>query len=438
MDERVAATAETSVRGAAGPSLVVVGIGADGWDGLTGPARTAIALADAVIGSERQLAYLPEALPALRVPLPARPAEKLPPLLETLTGLRVCVLASGDPMFYGIGSTLVRIFGADAVEVVPHPGSVSLACARLRWSTEDVTVRSEVGRPLDLLRADLAPGARVLVLSSGAATPNAVCALLADAGYGASRVWVLEQLDGPGERIVAGTAADLKAPGGGFDPLNVVAVEAIASVPPLGRTGLPDEAFEHDGQLTKREIRVLTLARLVPLPRQLLWDVGGGAGSVGIEWMRAAPGAKAIAVERNADRAERICANASRLGAPDLQVIVGEAPAALAGLPAPDAVFVGGGGSDPALLECCWNALAPGGRMVVNAVTLQTEAVLVEHAGRLGGDLVRLEISRAVPLGHASEARSPARNEPSDDRASRWRRTGWHAAHPVTQWTVTK
>lgn len=399
--------------------VVVVGIGADGWDGLSGPGRTAIASADAVIGSERQLSYLPAALPALRVPLPSRPAENLPSLLETLGGLQVCVLASGDPMFYGIGSTLVRLFGPESVEVVPHPGSVSLACARLRWSTEDVTVRSVVGRPLDRLRADLAPGVRVLVLSSGAATPEAVCDLLAQSGYGASLVWVLEQLDGPGERITAGSASDLKAPAGGFDPLNVIAVEAVAGTasPVWGRTGLPDEAFEHDGQLTKREIRSLTLARLVPLPGQLLWDVGGGAGSIGIEWMRAAPGARAIAVERRADRAERISVNAARLGVPELQVVVGDAPGALAGLPAPDAVFVGGGGSDPVLLELCWNALAPGGRMVVNAVTLETEAVVVEHAGRLGGDLVRLEISRAVPLGRFS---------------------GWQAAHPVTQWTVTK
>lgn len=398
-------------------TLLVVGIGADGWDGLSGPARTAIASADAVIGSERQLAYLPEALPALRVPLPSRPAENLPSLVETLGGLRVCVLASGDPMFYGIGSTLVRLFGAEQVEVVPHPGSVSLACARLRWSTEDVAVRSAVGRPLDRLRADLAPGARVLVLSSGAATPEAVCALLADEGYGASRVWVLEQLEGQRERIVAGTALDLTAPAGGFDALNVVAIEAVAAAPALGRVGLPDEAFEHDGQLTKREIRTLTLARLVPLPGQLLWDVGGGAGSIGIEWMRAAAGAKAIAVERDLERAMRIGRNATRLGVPDLRVVHGEAPAALAGLPAPDAVFVGGGASDPALLELCWNTLAPGGRLVVNAVTLQTEAVVVEHADRLGGDLVRLEISRAVAIGRLS---------------------GWQAAHPVTQWTATK
>jgi precorrin-6Y C5,15-methyltransferase (decarboxylating) len=400
-------------------TIVVVGIGADGWDGLSGPARTAVASADAVIGSERQLAYLPDALPALRVPLPSRPAEKLPEVLETLTSLRVCVLASGDPMFYGIGSTLVRLFGPESVEVVPHPGSVSLACARLRWSTEEVIVRSAVGRPLDRLRADLAPGVRVLVLSSGAATPAAVCDLLGQAGYGTSRVWVLEELDGPRERLTAGTAAELAAPPDGFNPLNVVAVEAVAdaAAPAWGRTGLPDEAFEHDGQLTKREVRALTLARLVPLPGQLLWDVGGGAGSIGIEWMRAAAGARAVAVERVAQRAERIRANATRLGVPDLEVVVGEAPGALAGLPAPDAVFVGGGGSDPTLLERCWTALAPGGRMVVNAVTLQTEAVVIEHAGRLGGDLVRLEVSRAVSLGRFS---------------------GWQAAHPVTQWTVTK
>ncbi|MGQ0846095.1 MAG: precorrin-6y C5,15-methyltransferase (decarboxylating) subunit CbiE [Sporichthyaceae bacterium] len=397
--------------------IVVVGIGADGWDGLSGPGRTAIAAADAVIGSERQLAYLPDALPALRVPLPTRLVENLPPVLEKLTGLGVCVLASGDPMFYGIGSTLVRLLGPEAVEVVPHPGSVSLACARLKWRMEDVVVRSAVGRPLDRLRTDLAPGARLLVLSSGAQTPEQVCALLADAGYGASKVWVLEQLGGPRERIVAAFAGDLQAPSAGFDALNVVGIEAVADGAPLPRTGLPDEAFDHDGQLTKREIRAVTLARLAPLPGQLLWDVGGGAGSVGIEWMRAAAGSRAIAVERNPERADRIVRNAHRLGVPDLQVVVGEAPAALVGLPAPDAVFVGGGGSDPDLLELCFAALAPGGRLVVNAVTLQTEAVVIEHADRLGGDLTRLEIGRPVPLG---------------------RYTAWQQSHPVTQWTAVK
>ncbi|MGQ0464438.1 MAG: precorrin-6y C5,15-methyltransferase (decarboxylating) subunit CbiE [Sporichthyaceae bacterium] len=398
-------------------TVLVVGIGADGWDGLSGPGRTAIASADAIVGSERQLAYLPDALPGLRVPLPKGLQQNLPPLLETFTGLQVCVLASGDPMFYGIGSTLVRLLGPDAVQIVQHPGSVSLACARLRWNQEDVLVRSAVGRPLDRLRSDLFPGARILVLSSGAATPDLVCELLAEAGYGASRLWVLEQLDGPAERIVAGSASDLKAPDGTFDALNVVAIEAVSTADPVARTGLPDEAFEHDGQLTKREIRSVTLARLVPLPGQLLWDVGGGAGSIGIEWMRAAPGARAVAVERNADRAQRIGRNATRLGVPELQVVVGEAPAALLGLPAPDAVFVGGGGSDPVVLQLCFDALQPGGRMVVNAVTLETEAVVIEHAARLGGDLVRLEISRAVPIG---------------------RFTGWQSAHPVTQWTVQK
>ncbi len=322
------------------------------------------------------------------------------------------MLASGDPMFYGIGATLVRLLGAEAVRVLSHPSSASLACARLGWSLADVDVLSAVGRPLERLHALLAPGRRILVLSTGGATPAAVARLLAEAGYGPSAVTVLEQLGGPAERVCAGVAAGWAE--GSFDPLNLVAVECVAGPGArlLGLTaGLPDEAYDHDGQLTKREIRAVTLARLVPLPGQLLWDVGGGAGSIGIEWMRAHRCASAIAVEVRTDRALRIASNATALGVPGLRVVTGEAPAALDGLPAPDAVFVGGGATAPGMLDACWAALRPGGRLVVNAVTLETEGVVIAKQAELGGDLTRIEISRAVRRGRVHGlARGDARD----------------------------
>jgi precorrin-6Y C5,15-methyltransferase (decarboxylating) len=321
-------------------------------------------------------------------------------------------------MHYGIGATLVRLLGPDAVTIIPAPSSMSLACARLGWPVEGTRILSAVGRPVARLVGWLTPGQRLLILSAGAETPAAVAETLTAAGYGSSAVTVLEQLGGPAERRSEHRAAELT--GHDFDALNIVAIDAVPDpgTRPLGRTpGLPDDAFDHDGQITKREIRAVSLARLAPRPGELLWDIGGGSGSISIEWMRAARAARAIAVERRADRAARIATNALALGVPDLHVVQGAAPAALDGLPTPDAVFIGGGGSDPAVLDVCWAALPTGGRLVANAVTLQTEAALVARCADIGGDLVRLEISHAVPIG---------------------RYTSWHPAHPVTQWTVVK
>jgi len=401
--------------------LTVVGIGADGWAGLSPAHHAVLRSAEVLLGGPRQLAYLPEDVPGERIGWPTPLTEGLPDLLARLAGRRVAVVASGDPMHYGVGATLVRLLGPDAVTVLPHPSSMALACARLGWAAEDVEVVSAVGRPVARLIGLLTPGQRMLVLSAGGQTPAEVAAALAAAGYGASALRVLEQLGGAAERCTEFRAAELAgAPADSFDALNIVAVHAVPDPGTrlLGRTpGLPDDAFTHDGQITKREVRAMTLARLAPRPGELLWDIGGGSGSVCIEWMRAARGARAVTVERRADRAARIATNAIALGVPDLVVVQGSAPAALDGLPAPDAVFVGGGGSDPAVLDACWAALSPGGRLVANAVTLQTEAALVARCAELGGDLVRLEISHAMPLG---------------------RFTGWQAQHPVTQWTVVK
>ncbi|MFF1561713.1 precorrin-6y C5,15-methyltransferase (decarboxylating) subunit CbiE [Streptomyces sp. NPDC058279] len=401
--------------------VTVVGLGADGWAGLTAAARSALATAEVLIGGPRQLDLLPAGdCPGERVawPSPLRPA--VPKLMAEHSGRRVAVLASGDPMFYGIGRALAQELGPHALRVHPHPSSVSYACARLGWPVEDTEVITVVGRPVARVAAALYEGRRVLVLSAGAASPGEIAALLRERGFGPSRMWVLEQLGSEDENAYEGHADGWDhAPG---DPLNVVAVDCRrdpgAPAPRLGATpGLPDGAYEHDGQLTKRHVRAATLCALAPAPGELLWDVGGGSGSIGIEWMRTHPSCRAVTVERVPERAERIARNAAALGVPGLRVVTGAAPAALIDLPAPDAVFIGGGLTAPGLLDAAWAALAPGGRLVVNTVTLESEAVLTDRYRRHGGELVKLAVAHAVPVGGF---------------------TGWRQAMPVTQWTVTK
>ncbi|MDH2424871.1 precorrin-6y C5,15-methyltransferase (decarboxylating) subunit CbiE [Sphaerisporangium sp. TRM90804] len=398
-------------------AITVVGVGADGWDGLAAGSRRAVQDAEVLMGGRRQLGLVPPSA-AERVAWPSPLLPALPELIRAHDGRRVCVLASGDPMFYGIGSTLVRLLGPGRVEVLPHPSSLSLACARLGWPVEGVEVVSLVGRPPAALNAAVQPGRRLVVLGADRGSPALVAALLTARGHGPSPMTVLCDLGGPGESVERGTAEAWTAPAA--SALNVIAVECAPGpgAEPLARVpGLPDSAFEHDGQLTKREVRAVSLSRLAPLPGELLWDVGAGAGSVAVEWMRAHPSCAAVAIESRAARAAAIRRNADALGVPALRVAEGEAPAALEGLPAPDAVFVGGGATAPGLLETCWAALRPGGRLVVNAVTLESEAVLARWYGRLGGDLVRLSVQRASPVGGF---------------------TGWRAAMPVTVWSVTR
>lgn len=377
--------------------VTVVGIGADGWDGLSPASRDALAACEVLMGSTRQLDLVPGSFERVPWPSPLLPA--LPGLLARHAGRRVGVLASGDPVFHGIGTTLVRLLGADRVRVVPHPSSASLACARLGWALDEVTVVSLVGKPAALLVPHLHPGRRVLVLGG---TPREVARLAPDA-----RITVLEQLGGPRERV----HHDLDA----ADPLHVLALECgrDGASPTPGR---PDDTYEHDGQLTKREVRAVTLALLAPRPGELLWDVGAGAGSVAVEWCRTHPACRAIAVEKHPERAARVTRNATALGVPGVRVVVGESPAAL-DLDPPDAVFVGGGLTAPGVVERCWAALVPGGRLVANAVTLESEAVLARWRARLGGELTRIEVSRAAPIGGF---------------------TGWRPQLPVTTWAVTK
>lgn len=400
------------------PGVTVVGIGAEGWAGLSPASQSALRAAGVVVGSPRQLGLLPDGLPARRVawPSPLRPA--VAGLVEEHAGAGLAVLASGDPMFHGVGRTLVEVLGPQRVTVLPHPSSVSLACAELRWPLEQVEVLSLVSAPPETLLAHLHPGQRLLVLSRDAGTPDVVAALLRERGFGPSGLTVLTALGGPGAGRWSGTAQEWSGPAA--DPLNVVALECRSDGAALRLgvvPGLPDEAFEHDGQITKLEVRALTLAALAPAPGELLWDVGAGSGSVGIEWMRAHPRCRAVAVEADPERAARAGRNAARLGVPALQVVTGPAPGVLAGLPAPDAVFIGGGLTTPGVVDACWEALPCGGRLVANAVTLESQADLVRLRGVHGGDLTRLDVARAGAVGGF---------------------TAWRPALGLVQWAVVR
>lgn len=340
------------------PAVTVVGIGADGWEGLPEASRRALREAEVLIGGPRQLGLLPHACAGERIVWPSPPRSAVPRLLAEHADRRIAVLASGDPMLYGIGRVLAG--ETDAPRVLPHPSSVSHAAARLGRPVEDVEVVTLVGRPTASLAAALHHGRRLLVPGADADTPGEVAALLSDRGFGPSRIRVPAQPGGDRERMTAETTAEdwVRAQPAG-DPLNIVA----------------------------------------------------------IEWMRTHPSCRAITVERDPVRAGRITRNAERLGVPALRVVAQDAPAALSGLPVPDAVFVGGGLTAPGLIEACWDALPTGGRLVANTVTLESEALFADAYRRHGGELVRFAVAHAVPVGGF---------------------TGWRQAMPVTQWSVEK
>lgn len=397
--------------------LTIVGIGEDGLDALGRPARDAIVEAHVLFGGARHLAMVPERIGQARHAWPS-PFKAAYEQLLAHRGSPVCVLASGDPMLFGIGGSLAKRLPAAEMRILPAPSSVSLAAARLGWPLQDLRVIPSHGRPLERVSLHLAPGARLLVLSADGDTPQQLAELLVTRGYGDSELTLFERLGGAAEHRQRATARTWTARD--CAALNLVAIDCRPSpgTRPLSRRGaLPDDAFEHDGQLTKRDLRAATLARLAPLPGELLWDVGAGSGSIGIEWMRADDGCRAIAIETNAERRAFIERNRATLGVPDLKLIAGPAPAALQGLEQPDAIFIGGGLTIEGVPEHCWQALKPGGRMVANAVTLQTEALLVALRARIGGELTRLSVAHARPLG---------------------RFDGWSTAMPVTILTAIK
>lgn len=388
------------------PWLAILGINEDG--ALPAEARALLAGAGLVMGGARHLALAAPHIAGAAEPWPSPMADAIPALLAR-RGRPTAVLASGDPMWFGIGATLLRYVPVAEVRVVPAPSAFALAAARLGWAVQDTLCLSCCGRPVEAVLPHLHEGARLLVLSADATTPAALAALLRAHGFGASRLHVLEALGGPHERVRPGVPGDV-------GPLNLVAVEAAGAAGLPLAPGLDDAAFAHDGQITKHEIRALTLSALAPRPGQLLWDVGAGSGSVGIEWMLRHPACRAVAVERREDRAARIRANAAALGVPGLQVVGGAAPAALAGLARPDAVFLGGG-AQADVIDAAWQALPAGGRLVANAIALRTEAALLAARVLHGGTLLRVGLERLDRVG-GMEAFRPAMT--------------------VTQWRVVK
>ncbi len=399
--------------------LSIVGIGEDGVEGLSPVARRLVTDAELVIGGKRHLALADTLIRGQRLSWPSPIGDVLPEI-EKVRGRPVAVLASGDPFHYGVGDLLMRAVSADETLCLPQSSSFSLAAARLGWSLQDVTPVSLHGRAMEGIVRHLQPGARVLALSWDGETPDRLATLLQARGFGDSKITVLERMGGPGERIRHATAKSFDL--GKVEPLNTMALEVVgpAAAALSLAPGLDDSLFEHDGQLTKRDVRAVTLAALAPRQAELLWDVGLGAGSIAIEWLLRHPSLRAIGIEEGAERAARAARNAAVLGTPDLEIVQGAAPAALTGLPAPDAVFIGGGLGDAGLFDAVWLALKPGGRLVANAVSLGSEAKLIELFQRHGGELTRLEIAKSGPAGRSGKV------------------FVWRPAAPIIQWRVTK
>lgn len=400
--------------------LSIIGLGEEGLDGLSSRARELLTAADFVFGGARHLAL---AAAAIRGVARAWPSPFDPTLVEVLAlrGQRVCVLASGDPFMQGVGNTLAQYVAPSEMLTIPSSSAFSLAAARLAWSLTTTVQISLCGRSPDFLRPHLHPGARILALTANQDTPAAVARLLRENGFGESRLTTLEAMGGAREKIRTATADDFNW--SDIQPLNTLAIEVVAgaSARILARSsGLGDELFEHDGQLTKREIRSITLAALGPRRGETLWDVGAGCGSIAIEWLLADTSLAASAIEQNSARAAMIRRNAAAFGVPNLALVEGAAPAALAGLPAPDAVFIGGGATAAGVVDFARAALRPGGRLVINAVTLETELLLLKQQASHGGNLTRIAIAHAGPIGPLG------------------RYAGWRPALPLLQWTWTR
>ncbi len=396
--------------------LSVVGIGEDGFDALSPAARCLVESAEIVVGGDRHLAMLQ--IGATRTITWEMPLSRTVEKIASFEGRPVCVVATGDPLHYGIGAMLVRRFGIEALRIIPGQSAFSLACARLGWPLNETVQLTLHGRPVEKLNAHLVSGQRLVVLSNNASTPAQIAELLSAAGFGASRLHVFCHMGGKRERYLHGTATD--GIHGDPDDLNTVAVEmkSDAHAPVCSSfPGMEDSAFDHDGQITRRDVRAVTVSALQPGPDSLLWDVGAGSGSVSIEWMRSAARSRAIAIERDGDRCTRIGENARRLGVPDLEVVHGSAPQSLSGLPRPNAVFVGGGLTGDQVAELCIENLFSGGMFVANAVTLESETILLDLFRNHGGELQRIAIASASPVGSFH---------------------GWRSHMPVTQWRFRK
>jgi precorrin-6B C5,15-methyltransferase / cobalt-precorrin-6B C5,C15-methyltransferase len=387
------------------PWLTIVGIGEDGLDGLGAEARRAIDQAEMLAGGKRHLSKVPDSL-AEKVSWGRKFGDGVE-ALQAFEGKRVVILTSGDPMHYGAGSALAKRFGIAAMTIIPVPGAFSLAAARMGWSLPDVSCMTVHGRPLETVNLYLRPGARLLALSWDGATPAKLAALLVDKGYPDSRMTVLELMGGENENAIEATAKDWDKPE--TAALNTIAVECIAGSDAVSWSrapGLPEDAFQHDNKITKREVRATTIAALAPLPGETLWDIGAGSGTVAIEWLRLEPAARAVATESNEQRLGFIRANALDLGVPRLEVIEGRAPEALDSIEGtPEAIFVGGGVFDHAVMDACWGRLAQGGRMVANAVTLEAQQSLLRFREQHGGEITQISVAREGKVGPLSAMR---------------------------------
>ncbi len=398
--------------------LSVIGIGEDGLAGLSAIARSLVDAAEILVGGERHLAMLPELPDDQRSRLIwTSPIESSIEKILSYQGSSVCVLASGDPMWFGIGTTLAKRISIDEITIIPSSSTFSLICSRLGWSMNEVETLSLCGRPASILQSYIYPNAKLLILSSGKETPQIVAQILSDRGFGNSKITVFEHLSGTKERVISSIAKEWQELGKVVD-LNAIAVECILDPKAqiLSRmAGLPDDAYHHDGQLTKREVRAITLSALAPNAGELLWDVGAGCGSIAIEWMRSHPRCQAIAIEKS--RSHYIAENAIALGTPNLKIVEGKAPDALKDLPIPDAIFIGGGATAIDLFETCWTSLRSQGRLVANVVTLEGEQKLFQWQQEFGGTLTQISIKRAEAIGSF---------------------LGWQPMRPVTQWKVIK
>jgi precorrin-6Y C5,15-methyltransferase (decarboxylating) len=380
------------------PWLTIIGMGEDGYAGLSPRAKTLLEEADVIVGSRRLLSLTP-VTKAIREEWP-QPFSAVVAQIKARRGQKTAILATGDPSNYGVARKIFEFLPAGEVEIIPHISAFSLAAARLGWSLPDCDALSLHGRPAAQIEAFIQPGARLIALTENGATIAEAARRLVARGYGRSPITILENMGGADERQSRYLAKDIRDQT--FSDLNTITIECVADGDAARRPrvpGLPDEAYVHDGQITKRETRAVTIAALGPTPDALLWDVGAGCGSIAIEWMRGARGAQAYAIERDEARLKMLAENADRLGTPRLRIVPGDAPKALEGLPAPDAVFIGGGMGDPGVFEASWDALKPGGCMVANVVTLEGELHLIDLQEKFGGELVRIDIAILSKVG---------------------------------------
>ncbi|WP_135080302.1 precorrin-6y C5,15-methyltransferase (decarboxylating) subunit CbiE [Terasakiella sp. SH-1] len=374
----------------------VIGIGEDGLEGVKPTARQLIETAEILVGGVRHLEMVDSE--ARKISWGVGLGKGIDEI-KANQDKRIVVLASGEPLWFGIGATLLKHFEATELMIHPANGSFSLTAARMGWAVQDCVCMTIHGRALESLNRYIADGVKILVLSRDGKSPIEVADLLAKYGYGDSHLTVFEHMGGEDEKRLEGTATGWTAQ---TADLNTIAIDCKAGTGarclPL-TSGLGDDLFEHDGQLTKREVRAVTLSTLAPQPGELLWDVGAGCGSIAIEWMRAHPTCQALAIEQNDHRRSMIAHNGASLGVPTLEIVDGRAPEALGGLPTPDAIFIGGGISKKGVLEACWNALPIGGRLVANTVTLEAEREMLHFAEKIGGQLIRIAISREEHVG---------------------------------------